>query len=316
MNISYDEIENAMETDPMVDLTACLDGETGAVYVIDEYTKEQAGAYQKFDDIPREDGHIRVAWIYLWENGELGESMSEADEQAADDFWQRLIRIPRADSQEAYQDMERFVATVQNPALAEQLEQALGGRGSFRRFKDVLARFPAEQERWYAYSEQQKRRRIDEWLWSEGVLDEEQIGQGDVPATADNQPLLHLLNFAHPLTAAQIEQLQVLVGTEPDVREIAVHFNHEQSFAEQVTAVVDRIEMTPAAWQTEQFLIVPPGYAPAASVLLAELHGRMGYFPSIVRLKPVSEGGTTHFEVAELVNLQQARDAARLRRRE
>jgi hypothetical protein len=58
----------------------------------------------------------------------------------------------------------------------------------------------------------------------------------------------------------------------------------------------------------------PPGLAPATAALLAELHGRMGYFPSILRLRPVSGTTPTRYEVAEIINLQALRDAARLQR--
>jgi len=49
-------------------------------------------------------------------------------------------------------------------------------------------------------------------------------------------------------------------------------------------------------------------------VLLAELHGRMGYFPPIVRLRPVPNALPPRFEVAEIINLQAVREAARTRR--
>jgi hypothetical protein len=38
-------------------------------------------------------------------------------------------------------DLEGFAATVTIPRLRDRLEVALGGRGAFRRFKDVLVRF-------------------------------------------------------------------------------------------------------------------------------------------------------------------------------
>ncbi|MFL5624460.1 MAG: CRISPR-associated protein Csx15, partial [Ktedonobacteraceae bacterium] len=66
-------------------------------------------------------------------------------------------------------------------------------------------------------------------------------------------------------------------------------------------------------WQTRPLLINPPGFAPAAFVLLAELHGRIGHFPSLIRLRPKA-GPVTGYEVAELLNLQSIRDTARLRR--
>ena len=43
--------------------------------------------------------------------------------------------------------MVRFAASVSNPHLCELLGVAVRGRGAFRRFKDVLTRYPAERER-------------------------------------------------------------------------------------------------------------------------------------------------------------------------
>jgi hypothetical protein len=61
-------------------------------------------------------------------------------------------------------------------------------------------------------------------------------------------------------------------------------------------------------------MINPPGYAPAAFVLLAELHGRIGHFPTLIRLRPGHGSAVTTFEVAELLNLQTIRDESRKQR--
>ncbi len=60
-------------------------------------------------------------------------------------------------------------------------------------------------------------------------------------------------------------------------------------------------------------LVNPPGFAPAAFVLLAELHGRIGHFPALIRLRP-KPGPVTTYEVAEIPNLQSIREEARRRR--
>ena len=41
----------------------------------------------------------------------------------------------------------------------------------------------------------------------------------------------------------------------------------------------------------------------------------MGYFPPIVRLRPIEDALPPRYEVAEILNLQAARDAARLKRK-
>jgi hypothetical protein len=50
------------------------------------------------------------------------------------------------------------------------------------------------------------------------------------------------------------------------------------------------------------------------AVLIAELHGRMGYFPAIVRIRPISGSTPPQFELAEIINLHQIRSQARSQR--
>jgi hypothetical protein len=123
-----------------------------------------------------------------------------------------------------------------------------------------------------------------------------------------------ILNFTHPLTDKQKAQIEALAGAAIDeVRTIRVQINQEEPLAPQVTALIDDSQLSPEEWQTRELLINPPGYAPAAFVLLAELHGRIGHFPALIRLRP-TPGSLPSFEVAELLNLQVLRDAARSRR--
>ncbi|MBP7964376.1 MAG: hypothetical protein KBG20_13445 [Caldilineaceae bacterium] len=51
-------------------------------------------------------------------------------------------------------------------------------------------------------------------------------------------------------------------------------FDDGQPLAEQVRELVDGLGLTSRAWQTEALLINPPGLAPAALCVMAELHGR------------------------------------------
>lgn len=124
-----------------------------------------------------------------------------------------------------------------------------------------------------------------------------------------------LLNFGHPLTDAQLARIRELIGRDIE-RVIAVptHFDHERPFAEQVRELLTTVPVTPEQWQTTPLIINPPSLAPITAVLLAEIHGRSGFFPTILRLRPVARTMPPQFEVAELLNLQGVRDAARTRR--
>jgi hypothetical protein len=124
-----------------------------------------------------------------------------------------------------------------------------------------------------------------------------------------------LLNFSHPLTPAQLAQIAALTGAAVE-RVIAApaQFDTGQPFVPQVAAMLAGVPLTAEAWQTTPLLIVPPALNFITAVVLAELHGRMGYFPAIVRLRPVAESVPPRFEVAEVINLQAVREHARQNR--
>lgn len=124
-----------------------------------------------------------------------------------------------------------------------------------------------------------------------------------------------LLNFSHPLRPAHLSQLADELGEKPVLRfNHMAQASHEDEFAEQVKRLVDSVNLSPTDWQTERILVNPPGFTPLALVLLAELHGRMGYFPAIVRMRPISNSTPPEYEVAEVINLQAVRDQARRER--
>jgi hypothetical protein len=125
-----------------------------------------------------------------------------------------------------------------------------------------------------------------------------------------------LLNFSHPLTDDQLAQMEALTGQKvEEVRGEMAEFDHQAPFAEQVWALADRVGLSPEEWQATPLLVNLPGYSPGAAALLAELHGRIGHFPAVLRLSPVGESVLTHYEVAEVINLQHVREQARKERR-
>ena len=124
-----------------------------------------------------------------------------------------------------------------------------------------------------------------------------------------------LLNFSHPLTPAQLSQLEALIGAGVErVIGVPVQFDTAQPFVPQVATMLAQVSLAAEEWQTAAILVVPPALNFITAVLLAELHGRMGHFPAIVRLRPVAESVPPRFEVAEVLNLQTVRENARARR--
>jgi hypothetical protein len=124
-----------------------------------------------------------------------------------------------------------------------------------------------------------------------------------------------LLNFAHPLTPEQLDQVRALAGQEiAQVISLPVQFDPDQPFEPQLRALMADIPLSAEELQTQPLLVNPPSLNFITALILAELHGRMGYFPPVVRLRPVEGSLPPRYEVAEILNLQATRDAARHRR--
>ena len=124
-----------------------------------------------------------------------------------------------------------------------------------------------------------------------------------------------MLNFAHPLTPEQLRQIQQLTGQVVErVVNVQTHFRTDKPFVEQARALVESVGLSPQDWQTTPLLANLPSLNVIAALVLAELHGRCGYFPPVIRLAPVANAVPPQFQVAEIVNLQAVREAARTMR--
>jgi len=120
-----------------------------------------------------------------------------------------------------------------------------------------------------------------------------------------------IINFAHPITDDQREQIQKLSGSKiEDIINIEAKFDLQRPLSSQIDALIESVPLSSEKWQTTPLIINIPGFSSAAVILIANLHGHMGHFPTILALRPVA-GTPQRFEVAELLNLQQIRDNAR-----
>ena len=120
-----------------------------------------------------------------------------------------------------------------------------------------------------------------------------------------------VLNFAQSLTMQQQTQIEELSNTTiENIITISTLINEEEPLEPQIASLIEAVDQSTHDWHKRDILINPPGYAPAAILLLAEIHGRIGHFPTLIRMRPKYASVTT-YEVIQLLNLQTIRDAAR-----
>lgn len=121
-----------------------------------------------------------------------------------------------------------------------------------------------------------------------------------------------ILNFSHPLTDEQIKDIENITGKDvTQVINILTQFDHKLPFKKQIIQIIESTGFSKEEWQTLPLIINPPSYSPITACLIAKIHGITGYFPTIIRLRPVEDSIPQKFEVAEIINLQELRDKAR-----
>jgi hypothetical protein len=100
--------------------------------------------------------------------GDCWPELADFEEDDPDEDDDRWLYVECEGSREGYRDMERFIATVEDAAVVDRLEIAITGQGAFRRFKDVLSRWPDELQRYFLWSSERKRGRARAWLAAAG----------------------------------------------------------------------------------------------------------------------------------------------------
>jgi hypothetical protein len=114
-------------------------------------------------------GRIELATGQVWPDApfEYRSELSEEEEDELEDP-DKWLWVHSEGSRDGYRDMQRFIQTVSDPDQADRLDIAITGRGAFRRFKDVLAQWPEELDRWYAFSTERQYGRARAWLADAG----------------------------------------------------------------------------------------------------------------------------------------------------
>jgi hypothetical protein len=161
--VSYAALKLAF-TAPTSNYENWLDKQTGEVLSFDRSIADALAEGCGLAHLPQWQQHeLESARRVLQAFGELP---GEAEDPRA---LERYVHIPVIETGEAYETMVDFVETVRDGHLRELLEVALRGQGAFRRFKDVLLNYPAEQERWFEFESQRERATITAWAREEGV---------------------------------------------------------------------------------------------------------------------------------------------------
>ena len=145
------------------EMSAWLDRQTGRVVWVE---REVMDAVESDEDAPETDGMP---------------DMEKAQWQAAKGIAagdKRYLALPPKYDFHEYRYMERFIGTVKNVDQAEDLWQAIKGRGAFRFFKHTADRFGLLED-WYRYRDEAMNRFMLDWAEANGVAVDQSPGQAD-----------------------------------------------------------------------------------------------------------------------------------------
>jgi len=155
LKVDIDDIAVAMEfSSTLEESFRYLDTETGKVIYVDSTVMDdvEEGNEGEIEDYPD--------WM---------KEMAEDTKLVLDDDKERFREITEITSYEAYKVMEDFIYTIKDRKIQNILSRAIQGRGSFRRFKDTIAEWPALEKQWFSYKDNAVKQEVIDWLESIGI---------------------------------------------------------------------------------------------------------------------------------------------------
>ncbi|HEX5166944.1 MAG TPA: UPF0158 family protein [Thermomicrobiales bacterium] len=148
-----------------------IDRETGELVLVfetsfqiaDEYVTSQSEAIEVSSELAEQ--LVDDNQLPAWQIDELADALKVALDSSG-----RYVPVEPRWSSEGFRDMQDFAWSLDDPTHRQHLERALGGKGSFRRFKNALDDLPKElRGEWFAFRDARAREDIVDWLRSIGI---------------------------------------------------------------------------------------------------------------------------------------------------
>lgn len=118
-----------------------------------------------------------------------------------------------------------------------------------------------------------------------------------------------VLNFSHPFTDEQKVEIANLLGIMMEEVQfqtnLSIQYQYEntEELVAQVMRQVASVGLSGSDWQTQRIVVNLPAHSGGAMIALTEMHGRMGYFPTVLRVERADDG----FHFTEVVDLEALR---------
>jgi len=141
------------------EISAFVDLEEGCVVMVQRSV---------LSDVEEEDEEA-LSDVPDWQKDEI-----EIARAIVEDSGKRFVAPPDKYEFHEYRQMERFIGTVRNAEAADQLWQAIKGKGAFRYFKDTADRLGLLNQ-WYQYRDDSMKEFVVEWAEDSNVPYEDDL---------------------------------------------------------------------------------------------------------------------------------------------
>ncbi len=156
--VKLSELIEALEFD-FEEIRAFVDLENGCVVMVQRSV---------LSDVEEEDEEA-LSDVPDWQKDEV-----EIARAIVADSGQRFVSPPDKFEFHEYRQMERFIGTVRNAGAADELSQAIRGKGAFRYFKDTADRLGLLNQ-WFQYRHDAMKDFVVEWAQDNNVPYEDDV---------------------------------------------------------------------------------------------------------------------------------------------
>jgi len=156
--VKLSELIEALEFD-FEEIRAFVDLENGCVVMVQRsvLSDVEEGDEEALSDVPD------------WQKDEV-----EIARAIVADAGKRFVTPPDKYEFHEYHQMERFIGTVRNSGAADQLSQAIRGKGAFRYFKDTADRLGLLNQ-WFQYRDDAMKEFVVDWAADNNVPYEDDV---------------------------------------------------------------------------------------------------------------------------------------------
>ena len=156
--VKLSELIEALEFD-FEEIRAFVDLENGCVVMVQRsvLSDVEEGDEEALSDLPD------------WQKEEV-----EIARAIVEDLGKRFVAPPDQYEFHEYRQMERFIGTVRNAGAADQLWQAIKGKGAFRYFKDTADRLGLLNQ-WFQYRDDAMKEFVVDWAADNNVPYEDDV---------------------------------------------------------------------------------------------------------------------------------------------